>query len=96
MVYAGQNVGNQNRYDVVENVRNQNVNQNENGNVVVARAEGNGNGNGNNENQEEVGIQLQDEEFDFMDVVGDLEDIEEVNANYILMANLKQASTFDT
>ncbi|GJW64019.1 hypothetical protein Tco_0115903 [Tanacetum coccineum] len=43
--------------------------------------------------KEEVGIQLQAEEFDFMATVGDLEEIEEVNANCILMANLQQAST---
>ncbi|GJX14836.1 hypothetical protein Tco_0206594 [Tanacetum coccineum] len=49
--YAGQNVRNQNGYNVVQNVRNQSVNQNGNGNVVVARAEGNSNGNRNNENQ---------------------------------------------
>ncbi|GKB08153.1 ribonuclease H-like domain-containing protein, partial [Tanacetum coccineum] len=43
--------------------------------------------------KEEVGIQLQAEEFDLMDVAGDLDKIEEVNANCILMANLQQAST---
>nr|GFC56233.1 hypothetical protein [Tanacetum cinerariifolium] len=37
--YAGQNVRNQNGYNVVQNVRNQNLNGNDN--VVVARAEGN-------------------------------------------------------
>nr|GFB75589.1 hypothetical protein [Tanacetum cinerariifolium] len=42
---------------------------------------------------EEVGIQLQAEEFDFMVATGDLDEIEEVNANCILMANLQQAST---
>nr|GEX27424.1 hypothetical protein [Tanacetum cinerariifolium] len=54
------------------------TNQSKTGNVVAARAEG---------------IQLQAEEFDFMAVVGDLDEIEEVNANCILMANLQQAST---
>nr|GEZ63601.1 hypothetical protein [Tanacetum cinerariifolium] len=43
--------------------------------------------------KEEVGIQLQVEEFDFMAAAGDLDEIEEVNANCILMANLQQAST---
>ncbi|GJT33482.1 hypothetical protein Tco_0923901 [Tanacetum coccineum] len=85
--YARQNVGNQNGYNAVHNVRNQNVNQNRNGNVVAARAEGNGNGNANN------GIQLQAEEFNFMAAVGYLEEIEEVNSNCILMANLQQAAT---
>nr|GEV79822.1 Gag-Pol polyprotein [Tanacetum cinerariifolium] len=46
--------------------------------------------------KEEAGIQLQGEEFDFIPAVGDLEKIEEVNANYILMANLQQASTSGT
>nr|GFB47631.1 hypothetical protein [Tanacetum cinerariifolium]GFB48017.1 hypothetical protein [Tanacetum cinerariifolium] len=46
--------------------------------------------------KEEAGIQLQDEEFDFMVVAGDLDEIEEVNANCILMANLHQASTSRT
>nr|GFC32114.1 ribonuclease H-like domain-containing protein [Tanacetum cinerariifolium] len=38
--------------------------------------------------REEAGIQLQAEEFDFMAAVGDLDEIEKVNANCILMANL--------
>nr|GEZ25077.1 hypothetical protein [Tanacetum cinerariifolium] len=43
--------------------------------------------------KEEAGIQLQAEEFDFMAAAGDLDEIEEVNANCILMVNLQQAST---
>nr|GEU33871.1 reverse transcriptase domain-containing protein [Tanacetum cinerariifolium] len=43
--------------------------------------------------KEEAGIQLQAKEFDLMADVANLDDIEEVNANYILMANLQQAST---
>nr|GEX06167.1 hypothetical protein [Tanacetum cinerariifolium] len=43
--------------------------------------------------KEEAGIQLQAEEYDLMAVVADLNEIEEVNANCILMANLQQAST---
>ncbi|GJU96873.1 retrovirus-related pol polyprotein from transposon TNT 1-94 [Tanacetum coccineum] len=46
--------------------------------------------------KEEVGIQLQAEEFDFMATAGGLDEIEEVNANCILMANLQQASTSGT
>nr|GFC36620.1 Gag-Pol polyprotein [Tanacetum cinerariifolium] len=46
--------------------------------------------------KKEAGIQLQAEEFDFMAAAGDLEEIKEVNANCILMANLQQASTFVT
>ncbi|GKB29338.1 retrovirus-related pol polyprotein from transposon TNT 1-94 [Tanacetum coccineum] len=46
--------------------------------------------------KEEAGIQLQAEEFDLMDVVGDIDEIEEVNANCILIVNLQQASTSGT
>nr|GEW20478.1 hypothetical protein [Tanacetum cinerariifolium] len=46
--------------------------------------------------KEEVGIQLQAEEFDLMATTTDLDEIEEVNANCILIANLQQASTSDT
>nr|GFA16833.1 hypothetical protein [Tanacetum cinerariifolium] len=62
-------------------------------------------GTGQNENQircyncrrkEEVGIQLQAEEYDLMAAAADLDEIEEVNANCILMANLQQASTSGT
>ncbi|GKD63995.1 hypothetical protein Tco_1306103 [Tanacetum coccineum] len=38
--------------------------------------------------KEETGIQLQAEEFDLMATAADLDEIEEVNANCILMANL--------
>nr|GEU34487.1 hypothetical protein [Tanacetum cinerariifolium] len=38
--------------------------------------------------KEEAGIQLQAKEFDLMVAAEDLDEIEEVNANYILMANL--------
>nr|GEW13371.1 hypothetical protein [Tanacetum cinerariifolium] len=93
--YAGQNVRNLNGYNAVQNVRNQNLNAN--GNLVAARAEGNAAG--HNENQircnncrgEEAGIQLKAKEFDQMAVVADLDEIEEVNANCILLANLQQA-----
>ncbi|GJZ35157.1 hypothetical protein Tco_0580974 [Tanacetum coccineum] len=43
--------------------------------------------------KEKAGIQLQAEEFDLMVTVGDIDVIEDVNANYVLMANLQQAST---
>nr|GEV93572.1 hypothetical protein [Tanacetum cinerariifolium] len=46
--------------------------------------------------KEEAGIQLQAEEFDFMAAVGDLDKIEEVNANCIFMAYLQHASTSGT
>nr|GEW23053.1 hypothetical protein [Tanacetum cinerariifolium] len=67
--YAGENVGNLNGYNDVQNVGNQ---------------------------KEEAGIQLQAEEFDLMAAAADLDEIEEVNANCILMANLQQASTSGT
>ncbi|GJZ34845.1 retrovirus-related pol polyprotein from transposon TNT 1-94, partial [Tanacetum coccineum] len=46
--------------------------------------------------KEEAGIQLSAEEFDLMAAAADLDEIEEVNANCILMANLQQASTSST
>ncbi|GKG26063.1 hypothetical protein Tco_0399209, partial [Tanacetum coccineum] len=46
--------------------------------------------------KEEAEIQLQAEEFDLMAAAADLDEIEEVNANCILMANLQQASTSGT
>nr|GEV82504.1 Gag-Pol polyprotein [Tanacetum cinerariifolium] len=46
--------------------------------------------------KEEAGIQLQAEEFDLMAAAADLDEIKKVNANYVLMANLQQASTSGT
>nr|GEY71969.1 hypothetical protein [Tanacetum cinerariifolium] len=46
--------------------------------------------------KKEAGIQLQTEEYDLMAAVADLDEIKEVNANYILMANLQQASSTGT
>ncbi|GJX60868.1 hypothetical protein Tco_0292258 [Tanacetum coccineum] len=78
---------------------------------LSARAEGNENGNNGNQIRcynyrglghlarnctEEVGIQLQVEEFELMAAAVDLDEIEEVNANCILMANLQQAKTSGT
>nr|GFB37394.1 hypothetical protein [Tanacetum cinerariifolium] len=48
------------------------------------------------EQKEEAGIQLQAEEYDLMATAADLDEIEEVNANCILMANLQQASSSGT
>nr|GFD17751.1 hypothetical protein [Tanacetum cinerariifolium] len=45
---------------------------------------------------EEEGIQLQAKEFVLMAAVADLDEIEEVNENRILMANLQQVSTSST
>nr|GEW65677.1 reverse transcriptase domain-containing protein [Tanacetum cinerariifolium] len=46
--------------------------------------------------KEEARIQLQAEEFDIMAAAADLDEIEEVNANCILMDNLQRASTSGT
>nr|GFC59644.1 hypothetical protein [Tanacetum cinerariifolium] len=46
--------------------------------------------------KEEAGIQLHAEEYNLMAAAADLDEIEEVNANCILMANLQQASTSGT
>nr|GFC38556.1 hypothetical protein [Tanacetum cinerariifolium] len=46
--------------------------------------------------KEEAGIQLQAEEYDLLAAAADLDEIEEVNANCILMANLQQASSSGT
>nr|GFA80531.1 hypothetical protein [Tanacetum cinerariifolium] len=46
--------------------------------------------------KKEAGIQLQVEEYDLMAAAADLDEIEEVNANCILMANLQQASSSGT
>nr|GEW09879.1 hypothetical protein [Tanacetum cinerariifolium] len=87
--YAGQNVRNHNGLIVVIGIANPNVNQHGNGNVVETRVEGNGNGNN-------ASIKLQVEEFDLIANAKDLDEIEKVNANCILMANLQQALTLGT
>nr|GEZ71150.1 hypothetical protein [Tanacetum cinerariifolium] len=46
--------------------------------------------------KEEVGIQLQAGEYDLIVAATDLDEIKEVNANCILMANLQQASSSGT
>nr|GFA31432.1 hypothetical protein [Tanacetum cinerariifolium] len=46
--------------------------------------------------KEEAGIQLQAEEYDLIAAAADLDEIEKVNANCILMANLQQALTSST
>nr|GEZ11220.1 hypothetical protein [Tanacetum cinerariifolium] len=85
---GAQSGGNQNGLVVVPGI----ANQNGTGNVVAARAEDSV----THCSKEKARIQLQAEEFDFMVAVGDLDKIEEVNANRILMANLQHASTSGT
>nr|GEZ66927.1 hypothetical protein [Tanacetum cinerariifolium] len=89
-----QNFGNQNGLIGVPGNANQNLNRN--GNLVSARAEGNAAGNNGNQirryNCRGVGHFVRN----WTAAVADLDEIEEVNANYILMANLHQASTSGT
>nr|GEZ11930.1 hypothetical protein [Tanacetum cinerariifolium] len=101
--YAGQVAQNQQWYNawhnggiqfaqnVVQNTGVQNG-RNQNGLVVVPGI-ANQSGTGNIIATSTEGIQLQTEEFDFMAAAGDLDEIEEVNANCILMVNLQHAST---
>nr|GFC97902.1 hypothetical protein [Tanacetum cinerariifolium] len=91
--YAGQNARNLNGYNAVQNVENQNQIENARPRrrnaaylqtqLLIAQ-------------KEEAGIQLQAEEYDLMAAAADLDKIEEVNANFILMANLQQASSSGT
>nr|GEW19745.1 hypothetical protein [Tanacetum cinerariifolium] len=92
-----QNVRNQNGLIVVSGITNQNPNGN--GNVVEARAEGNAIGNNDSAadcSKEEAVIQLQAKNFNLMAAAAKLNEIVEVNANCILMANLHRASTSGT
>nr|GEV85008.1 ribonuclease H-like domain-containing protein [Tanacetum cinerariifolium] len=85
--YVGQNAGNPAGYnDVIGN-----QNQIGNGNLVAARA--NGNATGQNGNQIRCYNCKGVEEYDLMAAAADFDEIKEVNANCILMANLQQAST---
>nr|GEV71190.1 hypothetical protein [Tanacetum cinerariifolium] len=101
--YAGQNAGNLAGYNDV--IGNQNAgylagyndvigNQIGNGNLVAARAEGNAAG--QNGNQIRCYNCMGVEEYDLLAAAADLDEIEEVNPNCILMANLQQASTSGT
>nr|GEV59401.1 hypothetical protein [Tanacetum cinerariifolium] len=84
-----QNIGNQNGLIGVQGNGNQNLIGN--GNLLAARAEGNAAG--PNGNQIRCYNCRGVEEYDLMAATADLDEIEEVNANCILMANLQQAST---
>nr|GFB18564.1 hypothetical protein [Tanacetum cinerariifolium] len=86
--YTGQNNG------LIGVQGNGNQNQIGNGNLVAARAEGNAAG--QNRNQIKCYNCRGVEEYDLMAAAVDLDEIEEVNANCILMANLQQASTSGT
>nr|GEW29944.1 hypothetical protein [Tanacetum cinerariifolium] len=73
---------------------NGNQNQIGNGNIVAAHAEGNIDR--QNGNQIRCYNCRGVEEYDLMAAAADLDEIEEVNGNCILMANLQQASTLGT
>nr|GEZ17569.1 retrovirus-related Pol polyprotein from transposon TNT 1-94 [Tanacetum cinerariifolium] len=79
-----QNIGNQNGLIGVPTDANQNLNGN--GNLVAARAEGNA--------ARHNGNQIRC--YNCRGVAVDLDEIEKVNANCILMANMQQASTSGT
>nr|GEV24141.1 hypothetical protein [Tanacetum cinerariifolium] len=85
---------------LMNGITNQNVNQNGNGNVVAARAGVNGNGNNGNQircyNYRGLGHYARNGTIKPRRRDGDIEEIKEVNANCILMANLQQASTWGT
>nr|GEU49659.1 hypothetical protein [Tanacetum cinerariifolium] len=87
-----QNIGNQNGLIGVQG--NGNQNHIGNGNLVAAHAEGNAAG--QNGNQIRCYNCRGVEEYDLMAAAAVLDEIEEVNANCILMANLQQASTLGT
>ncbi|GJR09449.1 hypothetical protein Tco_0792101 [Tanacetum coccineum] len=97
------NAGNQNGLIVVLGIAppiaNQNANQNGNGNVVAARAEGNANGNNGNHircyNCRGLGYYAMNciVRPRRRDVAWDIDEIEDVNENSVLMANLQQALT---
>nr|GEY68435.1 hypothetical protein [Tanacetum cinerariifolium] len=93
MIQGAQNAGvqsdgNQNGLVVVPGI----ANQSGTGNVIAVRAEGTGIGN----QAKCYNCRGLAEEFDFMVAASELDEIEEVNANCILMANLQQASTSGT
>nr|GEY14080.1 hypothetical protein [Tanacetum cinerariifolium] len=101
----GMNMGQGRQMQMVGGVPgNANQNPNRNGNLVAARAEVSPRRRDAAylqtklliSQKEEAGIQLQAEEFDLMAAAADLDEIEEVNAHCILMANLQQASTSGT
>nr|GEX33275.1 hypothetical protein [Tanacetum cinerariifolium] len=109
---AGYNdvIGNQVIQNALQNPRVQNV-ENQNG-LIGGQGNGNQNQIGNVRprrrdaaylqtqlliaQKEEAEIQLQAKEYDLMVAAADLDEIEKVNANCILMANLQQASTSGT
>nr|GEX04777.1 hypothetical protein [Tanacetum cinerariifolium] len=87
----GMNMGQERQIHMVGG--NGNQNQTGNGNLVAARTKGNAAG--QNGNQIRC-YNCRGVEYDLMAAAADLDEIEEVNTNCILMANLQQASTSAT
>nr|GEY94290.1 zinc finger, CCHC-type, retrotransposon Gag domain protein [Tanacetum cinerariifolium] len=94
MQMVGGNGGNQFRQYAGNLAGNGNQNQIGNGNLVATRAKGNAAG--QNGNQIRCYNCRGVEEYDLMAATANLDEIEEVNVNCILMANLQQASTSGT
>nr|GEY52566.1 hypothetical protein [Tanacetum cinerariifolium] len=90
--YAGQSVGNLNRYNAIQNIRNQQASTSgtQTDKAPVYDSDGSA------ENQIRNGNLVAAQEYDLMAAAADLDEIKEVNANCILMANLQQASSSGT
>nr|GEV15905.1 hypothetical protein [Tanacetum cinerariifolium] len=107
-LYVRQVAQNQQGYNALQNGGIQGIaNQNGTGNVVAARAEGTGNGNqamcyncrGLGHIARNCTARPRRRDAAYLQtqlLIGDLDEIEEVNANCILMATLQHASTFGT
>ncbi|GJV64179.1 hypothetical protein Tco_1475007 [Tanacetum coccineum] len=91
-----QNVGHLVRQNAVQNQGTQNVGNRNRLSVVPGIANQHGNRNIQIALKEEAGIQLTQDEFDFMADASAYEEIERVNANCTLKDNLQQASTSGT
>nr|GEV77871.1 hypothetical protein [Tanacetum cinerariifolium] len=75
---------------------NQRISSNPGNRQIAQPARAEGNASGQNENQIRCYNYRGVEEYDLMAATADLDEIEEINANCILMANLQQASTLST
>nr|GEZ03580.1 hypothetical protein [Tanacetum cinerariifolium] len=96
--YAWQNVRNLNGYNAVQNIGNQGVGHFARNCTVRPRRRDAAYLQTQllNTQKEEAVIQLYAEEFNLMVAAADFDEIKEVNANCILMANMQQALTLGT